>query len=231
MLQHQDQRVHHFAQIVRWYVCCHPNRDARRSVNQHIWNRRWQHHGLFQGPIEIARECHRIHVQLAQHLHGCVGQTRFGIAHRRWRISIDATEVPLPIHQHVAHRKVLCHARHCLVYSSVTMRVILTQHLTNDSSRFLVGRIRPDAHVVHRVENAPLHRFHPISCVWQRPRNDYTHRVIQIRRLHLFVDVDDPVFLTRHSHLPSSSRMTFHAQVSRRGTACHAQIFRRDNNL
>ena len=52
------------------------------------------------------------------------------------------------------------------------------------------GAIRREAHLPHRVEHAAVRRLQPVAHVGQRAPDDYAHRVIHVRALHLVFDVD-----------------------------------------
>jgi len=69
-------------------------------------------------------------------------------------VAIDRTKVTLSIHQRVAHREILRHTRHCVVYRHIAVRVIFTQHFTYDTRGFFERSIGANAHVGHGVENA-----------------------------------------------------------------------------
>ena len=69
------------------------------------------------------------------------------------------------------------------------MRMILAEHLTDDTGGFPVGAVGADAHVVHRIQDAALDRLQTVTCIRQGARDDDGHGVIEIRLLHLAVDI------------------------------------------
>jgi len=184
------QRIAHLAQVVRRDIGGHAHRDAAGAVDQQIGQGSRQHAGLFERAVEIVRPLDRILVDVVQHLEGNFRQPRLGVAHGRRVVAVDRAEVALAVDQGVTQAEVLCHAHHRLVNGRVAVRVILAQHLTDDACRLLIGLVGPQAQVVHGVENAAMHRLQPIAHVGQRARNDDAHRVIEIRRLHLCVNID-----------------------------------------
>ncbi len=68
------------------------------------------------------------------------------------------------------------------------MRVITLQNLTNGTGTFakLLGRLQ--AHLVHRVQDAPMYRLQAIAHIGQRATHDHTHRVIEIGCGHFIND-------------------------------------------
>ena len=114
----------------------------------------------------------------------------FGVAHGRRRIAVDRAEIALPVDQLQAHGEILRHAHQRVVDRLVAVRVIFAHHVADHARRFdvfLVGRV---ALLVHRVEDAPVHRLQAVAHVRQRPRHDHAHGVIEIRALHLLGDRD-----------------------------------------
>src|SRR5258705_250185 len=74
----------------------------------------------------------------------------------------------------------------------VAIPMILADHVADDARRLhvlLVGRMPL---LVHRIENAAMHRLEAVARVRQRTRHDHAHGVIEIRALHLVRDRDGP---------------------------------------
>ena len=63
------------------------------------------------------------------------------------------------------------------------MRVVLAEHIADDARRLDVPRGRVEAQLVHRVEDAPLHRLLAVGDVGQRAAHDHAHRVLEIAAL------------------------------------------------
>ena len=131
VVDQRDERGHDFLEIVRRNVGRHADGDARRSVDDEIGDRRRKNFRLLQSIVEVGREIDSVLVDVGEHLHRDAGEARFRIAVSRRRISIDAAEVPLSIDKWVAQRKVLDHAHQRVVDRSVTVRVILAEHVAD----------------------------------------------------------------------------------------------------
>ncbi len=182
--------VAHLAQVVRRDVSGHADRNAAGAVDQQVRQRRGQDRRLLEGAVEVLRPVNGVLLDVGQHLGGDLGQPRLGVAHRGRVIAVDGAEVALAVHQRIAQAEILGHANHRLVHGRVAVRMVLAQHLTDDAGRLLVRLIGLQAQIVHRVEDAPVHGLQPVAHIGQRPRDDHAHRVVQIRRLHLGVNVD-----------------------------------------
>ena len=117
-----------------------------------------------------------------------LGEAALGVAHGRRRIAVDRAEIALPVDQRQAHGEVLRHAHQRVVDRLVAVRVVFAHHVADDARRlrvFLVGRVPL---LVHRVEDAPVHRLQPVAHVGQRARHDHAHGVIEVGALHLVRD-------------------------------------------
>ena len=69
---------------------------------------------------------------------------------RRRAIAVDRTEVTLAIHQHVTQRKILRHTDDRVINGRIAVGVVLTDHVTDNTGRFLVRFIPVVAQLVHR---------------------------------------------------------------------------------
>jgi len=70
------------------------------------------------------------------------------------------------------------------------MRVVFTDDIPDDTCGFTVGFVPLVAVLVHRIEDATVHRFQSVSDIGQRTRNDYAHRVFDVAALHFIDDGD-----------------------------------------
>ncbi len=188
-----DQRhagVDQFAEIMRRNIGRHADGDAAGAVDQEIGIARRQHHRLVFVAVIIGLEVDGVLVDVVEQRHRGLGQPAFGVAHGRRRIAVDRTEIALPVDQLQAHGEILRHAHQRVVDRLVAVRVIFAHHVADHARRFhvfLVGRM---ALLVHRIEDAPVHRLEAVARIRQRPRHDHAHGVIEIRALHLLGDRD-----------------------------------------
>ena len=88
---------------------------------------RRQDRRLGQGLVEVGNEIDRVLLEIAQHLFGKPRQTGFGVPHGRRRVPVDRPEIPLPVHQRIAHGKILGHADHGIVDRAIAMGVVFSQ--------------------------------------------------------------------------------------------------------
>jgi hypothetical protein len=70
------------------------------------------------------------------------------------------------------------------------VRVVLPHHVTDDAGALREAAIRPVAAVVHRVEHPSMHRLETVAYVRESSLHDDRHRVVEVRPLHLDLQVD-----------------------------------------
>ena len=119
-----------------------------------------------------------------------LAQPHLGVAHGRRRIAVDRAEIALAVDQRQAHGEILRHAHQRVVDRLVAVRMIFAHHVADDARRFAIGLVPVVAVLVHRIEDAPVHRLQAVARVGQRARHDHAHGVIEIGALHLLRDRD-----------------------------------------
>jgi hypothetical protein len=113
-----------------------------------------------------------------------------GVTHGRRHIAVDRAEVALAVDQHQAHRERLGHADQGEVDRGVTVRVILTHHVTDHAGRLHIGTFRRLPLFVHREQYPTVHGFQAVARVGQGAADDDAHRIVEIGAAELVLDVD-----------------------------------------
>ena len=90
--------------------------------------------------------------------------------------------------------KILRHADDGVVHRRVAVRVVLTDHVTDDTRRLLVRTVPVVVQFVHGEQHAPMDRLQAISGVGQCTPHDHAHRVIEVRTTHLLFETDGQGF-------------------------------------
>ncbi len=189
-VDHIDQGVAELAEVVRRDVGGHAHGDAGGAVQEQVGDAAGQDGRLFQAAVEIVHEIHRVLVNVHQHLFGDGGEPGLGIAHGRGAVAIHGAIVPLPVHQAVAHGKVLGQPHHGLIDGAIAVGVVLAEHLADDAGALFIGAVVAEPHIVHGVQDAALHRLEPVAGVGQGAGRDHAHGVIEIGVTHLAGDIE-----------------------------------------
>ena len=167
-----------------------PHGNATGPIQERKRQPRGQLARLLGGAVVVGHKVHRAFVNFIEQQRGNLGQPRLGVAHGRRAIAIAAAKVALAINQRVALVKVLRQPHQRVVGRLVAVGVKTPQHVAHHARAFHgLGRgvaIRPaprQAHALHGVQNAPLHRLHAIAHIGQRPALNDRKRVFQVRLL------------------------------------------------
>ena len=184
-------RVDRVGQVVRRHVGRHPDGDPRRAVDQQQRDLGRQHGRLRNRLVEIRTKLDGILFDIGHHLVGDLFHPGLRITHGSRTVAVDRTEVPLPVHQHIAHAPLLCHTHHRFVDRRVAVRVELTEHVADDSRRLTVRFVRIEIQfVTHVVQNPAVNGFHAVPHIRKRTGHDDRHRIIDVGRFHLLFDID-----------------------------------------
>ncbi len=182
--------------IVGWDVGRHAHCNSCRAIEQQLWNPCRQHRWLLLRAIEVVSEINGLSLDIFQQAvrRKCL-QPRFGVSHGCWWIVVHRTEIAMPINQGHRHRKVLGHAHQGVVHRRIPMRMVFTKHFADDTRTLAIGPVTGEPQLVHRVENAAMYWFEPITRIWQRATDDHTHRVLQIGARHFVsqISLNDPI--------------------------------------
>ena len=194
-LDQVNRRVDDFGEVVRGDVGRHAHGDARGAVHQQVGDARGQDLGLRFAVVVVRPEVHRLFVYVLQQRGGDAREPGLGVAHGRRRVAVDRPEVSLPFHQRIAHAERLRHAHQGIVDRGIAVGMVLAHHFAGDFGALARGPVGREAHLVHPVKDAPVHRLEAVAHVRQRAPHDHAHGVIQVRAAHFVFDVDGNLVL------------------------------------
>ncbi len=143
----------------------HPDSDPRRAVDEQVGNCRGQKFRFRSLTVEVFLEVHRLFVDIGKDGFSNRRHARFGVAVGRRRVAVYRTEIALTVDELVTQRPVLRHPHHRVVDRSVTVRVILFDDLADDPRRFGIFAVAEQAFLLHRVQDAALHRLETVAYV------------------------------------------------------------------
>ena len=190
IVDQRDAGVDHLAEIVRRDVGGHADRDAAGAVDQQVRIFRGKNRGLFFGVVVVRLKVDRILVDIVEQRDRRLRQPRFRVPIGGRRIAVDRAEIALAVDQRHAHGEILRHAHHRVVDRLIAVRMIFTDDVADHARGLhvlLVGRV---ALLVHRVQDAPVHRLQAVARIGQRARHDHAHGVIEVGAFHLVENGD-----------------------------------------
>ena len=80
------------------------------------------------------------------------------------------------------------------------MRVVFTNHITDDTRRLLIRLVVIVAEFAHGVEDASMYGLEAISYIRQCPSHDHAHGVVEVGLLHLVFKIDVQDFFCELAH-------------------------------
>jgi len=127
---HQLHSVYYFAQVVRGYVRRHAYGYAYRTVAEQLRKTRGQYYRLFKSVVVVRLVVYRLFAYVGEHIHRNFRHLCFRVSVSRRRVAVYRAEVSLSVYHRVSQRECLRHSYQRVVYRSVAVRVIFTQHRT-----------------------------------------------------------------------------------------------------
>ncbi len=177
-----------FLQVVRRHVGGHADGDAGGTVDEQVGNRRGKDLGFLAGRVVVVDERDGLFLEIRKQAHAGPRQASLGVTHGCGTVAVHGTEVALSIDEHVSQRPFLRHADHGFVHSGVAVRVVLSEHVTDDERRLAVGAVRRERQLAHGVEDAAMDGLESVARIRKRAADDDGHGVVEERLAHLLLE-------------------------------------------
>ena len=187
--------VAHLAEVVGRHVGGHTDGDAGGTVDEQVRDLGGQHGGLRDGVVEVEGHIDGILLNVGDHLLRGAAQAGLGVTHGGRTVAIHGTEVTLTVHEGITQGPRLGHTHEGVIDGRVAVRVVLTEHLTDDTGALTIGAALGDVHVPHGVYDAALHGLETVAHVGQGAGDDDRHRIVDVGRLHQVFNVIRYYFL------------------------------------
>ena len=178
-----------FSQVVRRNIGCHTYRDTGGSVYQKVRESCRKYGRFFFCLVKVRCKINGIFIDIRCHFHRDLTKSCLGISHCGSAVTVHRTEVTVTVYKNVTGRPVLCHINKGSVNRTVTMWVIFTHGITDDTRAFTVRLVRTVVQLDHRIKNTSLNRFQTVSYIRKRTRSNNTHGIIDIELFHGFFHI------------------------------------------
>ncbi len=190
LLYQMQQRGAELADIMWRDAGRHSDGDARCAVGEQVRKAGGKDDGLAVLAVIGRSEIDGILVDPVEHCLRHRRQPAFGVTHRGSIIAVDIAEIPLPVDQRIALRKVLRETHQRVVDRQLAMRVEFADHVPDHAGAFLVSGCGVKAKLVHRVHDAAVHRLEAIAHIRQGARHDRRQRIGQIALAERIGEID-----------------------------------------
>ena len=109
----------------------------------------------------------------------------------------------MSVYKDLTFFKILCHDYKCIIDRTVSMRMVFTHGISDNTGTLPVRLIITDPQLIHIVQSPSLHRLQSIPDIRKCPGDDNTHRIVDIRFFHQFrIFGSDNLRFTVHFHSP-----------------------------
>ena len=143
--------VDDLADVVRRDVCRHTDRDTGGTVDKEVRNSRRENRGFLLGLIEVGDELYGILVNIREHLHRDLAESGLGVSHSRGAVAVDRTEVSVTVNERIVGRPFLSEIYQRSVDRAVSVRMVFTHCIADDTGTFTMRLIRCIGQLDHRV--------------------------------------------------------------------------------
>ena len=158
---------------MRSHICCHTYSNTHRSITEMIWKFCRKHNWFLKRSIKVISPINRILLKICKHFLSNFSQSCLGIPHRSRSITIDRTKVSLPINERISHRPRLSKSYHCLINRRISMWMVFTHYISDNSRRLFVLLVVEVIIFVHSIKDSSQYGFKSISGIWQSTSNDH----------------------------------------------------------
>ena len=168
----------HLAQVVARHLGGQADRDAAGAVEQHERQARRQQLRLLGRAVVVGHEVDRAFVDLVEQQPRDRRQARLGVAHRRGAVAVALAEVALAVDQRVALRRspapcAPARRRPPGRRAGGSGRARRRRRARSSPAWAPRRAAEGQAHALHRVEDAALHRLLAVAHVGQRAALDH----------------------------------------------------------
>ena len=150
----------HFTEIVRRNRCSHTDRDTFCAVDENIRHLDRKYLRLLLGLIKVRYKVHDIFIEVCQICFLCdLMQSRLRITHRSGAVALDRSEIAMSVDERQTFLEILRHHNERIVDRTVSVRVIFTHRITDDTRTLSVRSVIADTQLIHIIEGTPLYRL------------------------------------------------------------------------
>ena len=75
-----------------------------------------------------------------------------------------------------------------VINGSISMRVIFTEHVTDDFSALTCSAVTPQSELIHRIQDSAVNRFQTVAYIRQCTACNNGHRIVYICLLNFRIN-------------------------------------------
>ena len=170
-----------------WNTGCHADRNTICTIYQNVRDAHRKYRWFFFRLIEVRNKVHYILIKITQKYILCqFFQSCLCITHGSCAVTLDWTEVTMSVYKCSAFFEILCHNNKCVINGTVTMWMIFTHGITDNTCTFTIRTVIADSQFIHIIQRSSLYWFQTVTHIRKSTGNDNTHCIIDVWFLHNF---------------------------------------------
>ena len=189
VIDHADDAINDLTQIVGRDICRHTNCDTAGTIHQQVGDTGRQHGRFFFVFVIVGNEINSVFFNIRQHFRCDLGHTCFGITAGSCAVAINRAEVPMTVYQHITHGEILRHTHHSLINGGITVGVIFTHGIADDTCGFTIALVGVQIHFVHGIQDTTLNGLQTVAGIGQCTGNNNAHGIVDVAFLHFLVNI------------------------------------------
>ena len=127
---------------MRRNIRSHSYRNTSRTIYQKVRKTGRKHYRLFFCFVKVWPEINSIFIDICKHLHRNFTKSCFRISHRSGSVTVYRTKISMSIHKRISRRPFLRHINQRAINRTVSMRMILTHRIADNTCTFTVRFVR-----------------------------------------------------------------------------------------
>ena len=152
--------IDHLTQVMCRDTRGHTDCDSLRTIDKEVRNSDRKHFRLFFCLVKIWHKIYNVFIKICQiRFLRDLGQTALRITHRRSAVPFYRPKIPVTVYQHHSLFKILRHNNQRLIDGTVTVWVIFTHRISDDTGTLSVWSVISDPKFIHIIERSSLYRL------------------------------------------------------------------------
>ena len=177
--------VYNLDEVMRRDIRSHTDGNTVAAVYEKVGETGRKHGRLLERVVEVRIPIDCFLVYVAEHFARDLRKSRFRVTHCRRGIAVHTAEIAVTVYKRLVYREVLRKADESVVNRAVAVRVIFTEHVTDDTRALSVRLVGKEVQFAHRIEYAAVYGFESVANVGYRTRDVDRHCVRDERFFHL----------------------------------------------
>src|SRR5699024_945415 len=140
--------------------------------------------------VKVRLKVYGIFIDIRSQFHGNFTESCLCITHGCRAVPVHGSEVSMAFYKRITCGPVLCHINQGSIDGTVTVRMIFTHRITDDTRTFTVRLVRTVVQLDHRIQDSSLYRLQTVPYIRKRTGSDNAHGIVDIRLFHFFLKID-----------------------------------------